>query len=86
MWISFAEEPYFSILPPSSQLIPDDNQGRYDAWSAALNASDEWIRATAFPHPQYDDLKEASQQLGRLQAGTEALELTASPPASWPVV
>jgi hypothetical protein len=56
VWISFAEEPDYSILPPSSEFIPDDNEGRYDAWSAALNASDEWIRATAYPHPEYDDV------------------------------
>jgi hypothetical protein len=43
VWISFAEEPDYSILPPSSEFIPDDNEGRYDARSAALNASDEWI-------------------------------------------
>src|SRR5829696_7080205 len=54
VWISFAEVPDYSILPPSSGFVPD-NAGRYDAWSAALNASDEWIRATAFPHPEYDD-------------------------------
>ena len=55
VWISFAETPDFGILPPSSEFIPDDNEGRYEAWSTALNASDEWIRATAYPHPQYDD-------------------------------
>jgi hypothetical protein len=49
VWISFAEEPDYSILPPSSEFIPDDNEGRYEAWSTALNASDEWIRATAYP-------------------------------------
>jgi hypothetical protein len=41
VWISVAEEPDYSILPPSSEFIPDDNEGRYEAWSAALNASDE---------------------------------------------
>jgi hypothetical protein len=55
VWISFEEKPDFGILPPSSQFVPDDNQGRYDEWSAALNASDEWIRATAYHHPDYDN-------------------------------
>jgi hypothetical protein len=66
VWISFAEEPDYSILPPSSQFIPDDNEGRYDAWSAALNASDEWIRATAYPHPEYDDAAFVEHDLGVL--------------------
>jgi Trypsin len=55
VWISFAEEPDFSILPPSSKFAPEDNEGRYDAWSAALKKSDEWIRATAHHHPEYVD-------------------------------
>jgi len=55
VWVSFAEAPDFSILPPSSTFAPDNNAGRYTAWSTALNASTEWIRGTAFPHPQYDD-------------------------------
>jgi hypothetical protein len=67
VWISFAEEPDYSILPPSSEFIPDDNQGRYEAWSAALNASDEWIRATAFPHPEYDDAAFFTHDLGVLR-------------------
>ena len=67
VWISFAEEPDYSILPPSSEFIPDDNEGRYDAWSAALNASEEWIRATAFPHPEYDDAAFFTHDLGVLR-------------------
>jgi hypothetical protein len=65
--ISFAEEPDYSILPPSSQFIPDDNEGRYEAWSAALNASGEWIRATAYPHPDYDDAAFFQHDLGVLR-------------------
>jgi hypothetical protein len=61
------EVPDYSILPPSSDFIPDDNEGRYQAWSAALNASDEWIRATAFPHPQYDDAQFFTHDLGVLR-------------------
>ncbi len=55
VWINFEEEPDFSILPPSAGFIPDNNEARYTAWSTALNASDEWHRANAFPHPEYDD-------------------------------
>jgi len=55
VWINFSEEPDFSILPPSSTFVPDRNEERYQAWSAALNASTEWHRATAYPHPEYDD-------------------------------
>ena len=54
VWINFHEEPDFTILPRSSTFGPDENPARYAAWSAALNASPDWHRATAFPHPQYD--------------------------------
>lgn len=54
VWIDFNEAPDFSILPPSSTFAPSNNAGRYAAWSAALNASPQWHRATAFPHPQFD--------------------------------
>jgi hypothetical protein len=54
VWISFAEAPNFDILPPSSTFTTQ--AARYAAWSAALNASSEWHRATATPHPLYDDL------------------------------
>ena len=54
VWVSFAEEPDFDILPPSATFT--SNAARYAAWSAALNGSSEWHRGTAFPHPQYDDL------------------------------
>ena len=67
VWISFAEAPDYSILPPSSTFVPDGNEARYDAWSAALNASTEWIRATAFPHPLYDDNAFVGHDLGVLR-------------------
>jgi hypothetical protein len=54
VWIDFNEAPDFNILPPSSTFAPNNNAGRYAAWSAALNASPQWHRATAFPHPQFD--------------------------------
>jgi len=53
VWISFAEVPDYSILAPSSTF--DSNAERYEAWAAALEASPEWIRGTATPHPQYVD-------------------------------
>ena len=55
IWISFAEEPDFSILPPSSGFGRGENGDRYEAWRDALNASSEWHRGTATPHPLYDD-------------------------------
>jgi len=54
VWISFAEAPNFNILPPSSTFAPAGNAARYTAWSSALNASSEWIRATSYPHPLFD--------------------------------
>ena len=47
VWVSFEDEPDFSILPPSSGFVPNNNAGRYAAWSAALNASPEWIRSAS---------------------------------------
>jgi hypothetical protein len=67
VWISFAEAPDFSILPPSSTFVPDNNEGRYEAWSAALNASTEWHRATAFHHPDFDDAAFREHDLGVLE-------------------
>jgi hypothetical protein len=54
VWISFAEVPDFDILPPSSSFAPDGNAARYVAWRDALNRSNEWVRATSLPHPQFD--------------------------------
>ena len=55
IWISFAEAPDFTILPPSRTFARDENPERYAAWRDALNASSEWHRGTATPHPLYDD-------------------------------
>jgi hypothetical protein len=66
VWISFAEVPDFDILPPSSTFVPDGNQARYDAWSAALDASSQWVRATSFPHPQFDPSNFTSHDMGVL--------------------
>jgi hypothetical protein len=67
VWINFEEAPDYSILPPSADFVPDDNQGRYEAWSAALNASDEWHRASSFPHPEYDDAVFFAHDMGVLE-------------------
>ena len=57
VWFTLAEEPDYTILtPPSSNFAPDDNEGRYETWSAALDASDEWLEVeSAVPHPDYVD-------------------------------
>lgn len=55
IWISFAEEPDFGILPMSSTYERDENDKRYQDWSTALNNSGEWIRGTSHPHPDYND-------------------------------
>jgi hypothetical protein len=52
VWISFAENPDTSVLPPASDFATSAD--RYAAAVALLNANPEWHRATAFPHPQYD--------------------------------
>jgi hypothetical protein len=65
VWISFAEVPDFSILPPSSTFAPD-NHARYVAWSAALDASSQWVRATSYPHPQFDPANFTQHDMGVL--------------------
>ena len=54
VWVSFEEEPDYTGIS-SAPFIPDDNAGRYAAWTATLEASGTWHRGTASPHPQYDD-------------------------------
>ena len=55
VWINFQEVPDFSILPPSSTFTRSQNPQRYQAWKNALNGNANWHRATATPHPLYDD-------------------------------
>ena len=55
VWMSFSEAPDYAGFPPSADYIPDDNAQRYVDRAAWLNQHPEWIRATAYPHPQYDD-------------------------------
>ena len=69
VWINFSEEPDFTILPRSSTFGPDENPARYTAWSTALNASQDWHRASAFPHPQFDEDVFFLHDLGVLRLG-----------------
>lgn len=68
VWISFAPKPNFDILPASSTFTTQ--AARYAAWSSALNASSEWHRATATPHPLYDDLAFFVHDAGVLRLGS----------------
>jgi hypothetical protein len=67
VWFNVSEAPDFSILPPSTNFTPDNNAGRYAAWSAALDASSQWHRATSFPHPQFDPNQFTSHDAGVLR-------------------
>ncbi|HEU4920157.1 MAG TPA: trypsin-like serine protease [Candidatus Limnocylindrales bacterium] len=55
VWFTVSEEADYVGLPPSSTFVPDGNDDRYDAWSAFFDSNDEWVSATAYPHPDYDD-------------------------------
>jgi len=74
MWFNVEEEPDFSILPPSAGFVPDRNEERYDEWSAALDASDEWHRATTFTHPEYVDAEFLLHDVGVIELA-EPIEL-----------
>ncbi len=67
VWINFEEVPDYGILPPSTEFVPDDNAGRYEAWSAALDESDEWHRATSNTHPDFDPNAFFQHDLGVLE-------------------
>jgi hypothetical protein len=54
VWVSFREEPDFTGIS-SAPYIPD-NDARYAAWTAILNAPGSgWHRGTAYPHPDFDN-------------------------------
>jgi hypothetical protein len=55
VWFTVSEAADYEGLPPSSTFVPDGNEDRYDAWSAFFDSNDEWVSATAYPHPDYDD-------------------------------
>jgi hypothetical protein len=55
VWVNFSEVPDFSQLPPSANYGRTENHQRYLDRAAYLNGSGIWHRATATPHPKYDD-------------------------------
>ena len=54
VWVSFEEVPDYTGIA-AAPFIPDDNAGRYVHYRDTLNASDTWIRGTAYPHPEFDN-------------------------------
>lgn len=75
VWFSVSEEPDYSILPPSSTFVPDRNEERYEAWSAALDASDDWAEAEiVYTHPEYVDAAFLLHDLGVVEL-SEPIEL-----------
>jgi hypothetical protein len=76
VWFSVSEAPDYSILPPSSTFVPDGNDDRYEAWSAVLDASDEWAEAeSTFTHPEYVDTAFLLHDLGVVEL-SEPISLT----------
>lgn len=56
IWFSVSEAPDYSVLPRSTTFAPLGNAARYKAWSAILDASDEWAQAAStYTHPEYSD-------------------------------
>ena len=55
VWVTFSEEADYEGLPPSSTYARDENDERYQDWSAFFDSHEEWISGTAYPHPEYDD-------------------------------
>ncbi len=66
VWFTVSEEADYEGLPPSSTFVPDGNEDRYDAWESFFDSNDEWVRATAYPHPDYDDSAFFEHDLGVL--------------------
>ena len=53
VWVNFSEHPDLTGLPPSADYIPDDNEQRYLDREAFFDQHPDWIRGTAYPHPEY---------------------------------
>jgi hypothetical protein len=65
VWFSVSEAPDYSVLPASSTFAPEDNEERYETWSALLDASNEWHEAeSTFTHPEYVDAAFLLHDLG----------------------
>jgi hypothetical protein len=63
VWFTVSEEADYEGLPPSSSFVPD-NDARYDAFSSWFDSNPEWVRGTAYPHPEYDDAAFFEHDLG----------------------
>jgi hypothetical protein len=63
VWFTVSEQADYEGLPPSSTFAPD-NDARYDAWSDYFDSNDEWVRGTAYPHPEFDDQAFFEHDLG----------------------
>ena len=50
VWVTFSEEADYEGLPPSSTYARDENDERYEDWSAFFDSHEEWISGTAYPH------------------------------------
>ncbi|MGH3345478.1 MAG: S1 family peptidase [Nocardioides sp.] len=65
VWFSVSEAPDYSVLPPSTDFVPDRNQERYEAWSSILDSSGEWAETqSTFTHPEYVDAAFLLHDLG----------------------
>ena len=70
-----SEAPDYSVLPPSSTFVPDGNDERYEAWSALLDASNEWAEAeSTYTHPEYIDAAFLLHDVGVVEL-SEPIEL-----------
>jgi hypothetical protein len=72
IWVNFADTPDYSMLNPSSTYAPDRNDERYDDWTAALETHPDWIRGTAYPHPDYNEAAFYLHDLGVVELDEEA--------------
>ena len=64
VWITFAEAADFTGISSDPFIPTDDNAGRYASWSTTFDRNRSWIRGTAYPHPEYDDLDFARHDVG----------------------
>lgn len=55
VWINFSEAPDYGGFPLSAGYIPNNNAQRYADRAAWLNAHPDWVRATAYSHPEFNN-------------------------------
>lgn len=53
VWLNFSEAPDYAGFPPSASYIPDDNAQRYTDRADFLNTHSDWVRGTAYTHPEF---------------------------------